>query len=221
INSAQIGGAKFFTQRVCCVLGHFALDHDVTAIAVEFFRNLPGRDAKFVAHHINDCFPVVEMCGVGHYRFYRNVVREDLVVRVEDHAALCVDDLLVNVFFSSKPGVFVVFYGLQINQTKRKDAEQSDESSANQHATASAVWIHLAAEGFTTGWIVSSSGDRGGIVSRTIFASEMGIIFRKPSFNRRCNAEREVNAAICALSISFWVRRLISSFSSAFLSSPR
>src|SRR4029077_840531 len=34
INSAQIGGAKFFTQRVCCVLGYFALDHDVTAIAV-------------------------------------------------------------------------------------------------------------------------------------------------------------------------------------------
>src|SRR5207244_11614982 len=31
INSAQISGTKFFTQRVCGVLGHFALNHDVTA----------------------------------------------------------------------------------------------------------------------------------------------------------------------------------------------
>src|SRR6266702_5474385 len=102
-----------------------------------------------------------------------------------------------------------------------KDAEEPDKSSAHEHATASAVWIHLAADGLTTGWIVSSSGDPGGIVSRTMFVSEIGIIFKKPSFNRRCNAEREVNAAICALAISFWVRRLISSFSAAFLRSPR
>ena len=117
------------------------------------------------------------MCCVGHYRFHRNVLREDFAVRIEDLASLCVDDLLVNVFFSGKAGVFVVLYCLQINQTKRKDAEEPDKTSAHQHATISAIWIHLAAEGFTTGWIASSS-DRGGIVSRTMFASEMGTIFR-------------------------------------------
>jgi hypothetical protein len=31
INSAQIAGTKFFTQRVCGAFGHFALDYDVTA----------------------------------------------------------------------------------------------------------------------------------------------------------------------------------------------
>ena len=101
-------------------------------------------------------------------------MREDFVVRVENHAALCVDGLLVNVFFSGKPGVLVVLYGLQINQPKRKDAEEADKTSAHQHAATSAIWIHLAAEGFTTGWIASSS-DR---VRRTMCASEIGTIFR-------------------------------------------
>src|SRR5437870_7034147 len=34
INSPQIAGAKFFTQRVREDFGHFALDHDVAAPAV-------------------------------------------------------------------------------------------------------------------------------------------------------------------------------------------
>ena len=58
------------------------------------------------------------MAGVGHYRFYRDVVRENFLIGVENHAALCVNDLLVNVLFSGKTGVFVVLYRLQINQTK-------------------------------------------------------------------------------------------------------
>ena len=56
------------------------------------------------------------MRGVRHYRFDRNVVRENFVVRIKDRAAFCVDNLFVNVFLSSKPGVFVVLYHLQINQ---------------------------------------------------------------------------------------------------------
>ena len=118
------------------------------------------------------------MRGIRHDSFLWNVVCQNFVVRVENHPALCVNDLFVNVLFSSKPGVFIVLYCLQINQTKRKDAEEPDETSAHQHATTSAIWIHFAVEGLTTGWIASSSGDRGGRVSRTMFASEMGTIFR-------------------------------------------
>src|SRR5204863_7941393 len=115
----------------------------------------------------------------------------------------CVNDLFINVLFSGKTGVFVMLYRLEINQTKRKDAEESDKSSATQHATVTAVWIHLAADGLITGWICSSSADRGAIVSRTRLASEIGIIFRYPPFSRRCSAERDVKAAICALAMSF------------------
>src|SRR6266576_2894586 len=118
------------------------------------------------------------MRRVGDYGFYRNVVRKNLAVRVENRTALCVNDLLVYVFFRSKTRILVVFYGLQIDQTVCKDAEEPDKSGAYQNATASTVWIHLAAEGLTTGWIVSSSAERGGTVSRTMWASEIGIIFR-------------------------------------------
>ncbi len=58
------------------------------------------------------------MRGVSDYRFHRNVVRENFVVRVENHAALSVNFLLVDVFFSSEAGIFVVLNDLQINQTK-------------------------------------------------------------------------------------------------------
>jgi hypothetical protein len=49
---------------------------------------------------------------IGDNSFYGNVVRENLFVRVENRAALCVNNLLVNVFFSSKTRILVVFYGL-------------------------------------------------------------------------------------------------------------
>ena len=62
--------------------------------------------------------PVVKMRGVGHYRLNRNVMREDFVVRIEDCAAFCVDDLLINVLFSRKTRVFVVLDCLQIDSTK-------------------------------------------------------------------------------------------------------
>ena len=62
--------------------------------------------------------PVVNVRGVGHYRFYRNIVRQNLVVRVQNHAALGVNNLFVNVFFRGEPGVFVVLDRLKINQTK-------------------------------------------------------------------------------------------------------
>ena len=71
-----------------------------------------------MAYESNDCLPIVKMRSIGDHGFDRNVVREDLAVRVENRAALCMNDLLVNVFFSSKPGVFVVLYCLQINQAK-------------------------------------------------------------------------------------------------------
>ena len=105
--------------------------------------------------------PIVKMRGVGYYRLDRNVVRENLVVRIENRAALGVDGLLVNMFFSSETGIFVVLDHLQIDQAKRKDAEQPDKSSAYQHATSSAVSIHFASDGLTTGWIASSSVERG------------------------------------------------------------
>ena len=84
---------------------------------------------------------------VGHDGFHRNVVRENFIVRVEDHAAFGVNDLLVNVLFRSEPGVFVVLDCLEINQAKRKDAEQADKSSTHQSATSSATWIHVALKG--------------------------------------------------------------------------
>src|SRR4051812_40498929 len=81
---------------------------------------------------------------VSYDRFHRNVVRENFLVRVKDHAAFGVNDLLVNVRFRSEPCVFVMLDCLQINQPKRKDAEQTDESSTHQSATSSATWIHVA-----------------------------------------------------------------------------
>src|SRR6476659_5542450 len=81
---------------------------------------------------------------VSYDGFHRNVVREHFIVGVQDHAAFGVDDLLVNVRFRSEPCVFVVLDCLQINQPKRKDAEQADESSTHQSATSSATWIHVA-----------------------------------------------------------------------------
>ena len=42
-------------------------------------------------------------------------MREDFVIRVENRAAFCVDDLLVDVLFSGKTGILVVLDCLQIN----------------------------------------------------------------------------------------------------------
>src|SRR5438034_2232816 len=86
------------------------------------------------------------MRGVSLHCFPRNVVRENFIVRVKDHAALAVNDLLVNVFLRSEPCVFVMLDCLQINQAKRKDAEQRNECSTDQSATNSATWIHVAPE---------------------------------------------------------------------------
>ena len=88
------------------------------------------------------------MRGVGHDRFHRNVVCQNFIVRIQDHAPLAVSHLLVNVLFRSQPGVLVVLDRLQINQATRKDAEQTDKSSTNQNATNSATWIHTAREGW-------------------------------------------------------------------------
>src|SRR5262249_21766858 len=87
------------------------------------------------------------MRRVGHDCFHRNVVRENLIVRIQDDAAFGVNDLLVYMFFCSEPGVFVVLDCLEINQAERKDAEQPDKSSTHQSATTSATWIHVAPKG--------------------------------------------------------------------------
>src|SRR5262245_12861944 len=87
------------------------------------------------------------MRRVRHNCFHRNVLCENLIVRVEDHAAFGVNDLLVNVYFRSQPCVFVVLDCLQIDQAKRKDAKQTDKSSTHQSATSSAIWIHVALKG--------------------------------------------------------------------------
>ena len=105
-------------------------------------------------------------------------MRENLIVHVKDRAAFCVDYLFVNVFFCSQTGVFVVLYCLQINQSKRKSAEEHDKSSANQGTAASAIRVHLVPEGLATGRIASSPTDRAGIVSRTMLFSETGTIFK-------------------------------------------
>src|SRR5215211_1422893 len=87
------------------------------------------------------------MRRVGHNSFHRNVVRENFIVRVQDYSAFGVNHLLVNVFFRREPGVFVMLDCLEINQAKRKDAEQADKSSTHQSATSSATWIHAALKG--------------------------------------------------------------------------
>src|SRR5437763_12496447 len=84
---------------------------------------------------------------VSYDGFDRNVMRENFVVRVQDHAPFGVNDLLVNVRFRSEPCVFVVLECLKINQAKRKDAEKADKSSTHQSATSSATWIHVALKG--------------------------------------------------------------------------
>jgi hypothetical protein len=42
-------------------------------------------------------------------------MREDFVIRIEDRAAFRVDDLLINVLFSGKTGVFVMLDCLQVD----------------------------------------------------------------------------------------------------------
>ena len=88
------------------------------------------------------------MRGIGYDRFHRNVVCQNFIVRIQDHAPLGMSHLLVNVFFGSQPGVLVVLDRLQINQATRKDAEQNDKSSTDQNATNSAIWIHTVREGW-------------------------------------------------------------------------
>src|SRR5262245_40343598 len=90
---------------------------------------------------------IAKMRGVGHDGFYRNVVRENFIVRVQDDSAFGVNDLLVNVCFRSEPGVFVVLDCLEVDQAKRKDAKQADKSSTHQSATSSATWIHVVPKG--------------------------------------------------------------------------
>src|SRR5262252_4609466 len=147
VDSAQIAGAEFFAQRVCLRRGYFALDDDVGATAIQFFGEFLGGDLQLGIQKINGCMHIAKKGGVGHDGFHRNVVRENFVVRIQDDATFGVNDLLVNVCFRSEPGVFVVLDCLEINQAKRKDAEQADKTSAHQSATSSATWIHVAPKG--------------------------------------------------------------------------
>ena len=118
VNSTEIRGTKFGAQRACFRLGHFTLDNDIAALAAQFFLHLRGRKTQFLTHEIDDCLPVSNVRRVGHYRLNRNVMREYFVIGIEDRATFCVNDLLINVFFSGKPGVFFVLDCLQIDQTK-------------------------------------------------------------------------------------------------------
>ena len=85
------------------------------------------------------------MRRIGHDRLDRNVVREHLIVRVENCAALGEDGLFVDVLFSGKPGVLVVLDHLQINEPERKRAEQGGEAQAHQRAASPSVPLHLPA----------------------------------------------------------------------------
>ncbi len=119
------------------------------------------------------------MGRIGHDRLDRNVVREDFVVRVENRAALGVDRLFVDVFFSSEPGVFVVLDHLQINEPERKCAEQCREPEADQRATNPAVPLHLPARLFSDRLDGVFSGRSA--AARSIAqccCSEIGIILR-------------------------------------------
>src|SRR5438105_3002961 len=111
---------------------------------MEFFRNVSARKLQLAADQINSCLGLGEMRRVSDYRFHGNVVGEDLVVGVENRAALGEDGLLVNVLLSSQSGVLVVLDHLQIDQAKRKRAEQKNEAEANDCASGSAVPFHLA-----------------------------------------------------------------------------
>src|SRR5438874_13832458 len=96
------------------------------------------------------------MGRVGHDSFDGHIVREDFVVCVENCAALRINDLFVNVFFSSQPGVLVVLDHLEIDQSKRKTAEDGGEGEARQRATDATVPLHGLADLLATGWIASS-----------------------------------------------------------------
>ena len=63
------------------------------------------------------------MRRVGHDGLDRRVVGKNFVIRVQNRAALGVDRLFVDVFFSRKPGVLVVLDHLQIDKPEGKDAE--------------------------------------------------------------------------------------------------
>src|SRR5471032_2928568 len=102
------------------------------------------------------------MRRIGHDRLDGGVVRKDFVVRVQNRAALGVDRLFVDVFFSGEFGVLVVLDHLQINEPERKSAEQGREPEANQRATNSAVPLHLPARLFAMGWTASSPSGRAG-----------------------------------------------------------
>src|SRR4029077_19605071 len=130
---------KLSTERIGVGLGHFTFQHDVTPIGVKFFGNLRARKFQFVGNKIDSRIDIVETRRVGDDRFDRDVVRQDFVVGVEDRAALGEDRLLDDVLFSSQPGVLVVLDHLQVNQAKRKQTEDQNETEADDRASCSAV----------------------------------------------------------------------------------
>lgn len=118
------------------------------------------------------------MGGVGHNGVAGNVVRQNFVVGVEDGAALGVDGLFVDVLLSRTIRVLVVLDHLQVDEPERKEAEQPDESQADQRASVPAVPLHLAVRWFATGCTASSPRVPLGGLRRTMLCSAIGIILR-------------------------------------------
>src|SRR6266568_7196714 len=142
INAAYILGAQFLAKRVANCFRYLAFQHDITAIAVEFFRNIWSRKLQLAADKIDSRVDIGQMSRISDHRFDRNIVRQDFVIGVENRAALGKNGLLVNVFLSSEPGVLVVLDHLEIDQAKRKRAEEQDETETDDGASGSTVPFH-------------------------------------------------------------------------------
>src|ERR1700682_3882523 len=107
------------------------------------------------------------MRRISHDRLDGGVVGKDFVVRVQNRAALRVDRLFVDVFFSSQPGVLVVLDHLQINEPEGKRAEQRREPETDQRTTNPAIPLHLPARLFAIGWTAPSPTGCAGALNRT------------------------------------------------------
>jgi hypothetical protein len=110
---------------------------------VKFFRNFAAWEFQFAADKIDRRIDVVQSARVGDDGFDRNIVSEDFIVRVENDSALGKDRLLDNVFFSRKSRVLIVLDHLEIDQAKRKRAEEKNEAEADNGAACSTVPFHL------------------------------------------------------------------------------
>ena len=91
------------------------------------------------------------MAGVSHHGRHRHIVGKNLVVRIEDGAALSRNDLFTDMLFRGQTRIFVMLDQLEVNEPKRESAEERDKKKTDHGAAYATVPFHLPARSLITG----------------------------------------------------------------------